>query len=249
MLFDLRSGKRRRVIQVVYATLAALFLIGFVGFGIGGEIGSGGIFDALGIGGDGGSTSAQYEDQIEEAEATLEQDPEDVPALLDLARYRYLSGQEQLGFDEERGATVVTEEARQELEASVAAWDRYLQTKPQHPNTDAAGQMVQVFILLGDPRGAADAQRIVAEEDGDSQSYYDLAYYLYADLEFDAADEAADRALAEAEPSERRQLERRLADLEEQARRFQRQLERESEQGAAGETPLENPFGPLGGGQ
>ncbi len=34
MLFDLR-GKRRRLVQVVYATLAALFLIGFVGFSIG----------------------------------------------------------------------------------------------------------------------------------------------------------------------------------------------------------------------
>ena len=50
MIFDLKSGKRRRVVQVVFGVLAFIFFISFVGFGIGSGS-AGGIFDALGIGG------------------------------------------------------------------------------------------------------------------------------------------------------------------------------------------------------
>jgi hypothetical protein len=51
MIFDLKSGKRRRVVQVVFGFLAFIFFISFVGFGIGSDV-SGGIFDAIGLGGD-----------------------------------------------------------------------------------------------------------------------------------------------------------------------------------------------------
>ena len=54
MLFDLRSGKRRRMVQIVYSLLAVSFLIGFVFFGVGtGGIGS--ISDLFVGGGSGGS--------------------------------------------------------------------------------------------------------------------------------------------------------------------------------------------------
>ncbi len=48
VLFDLR-GKRRRLVQVVYSLLAAIFLIGFVflGIGVGSALGS--IFDLFGL--------------------------------------------------------------------------------------------------------------------------------------------------------------------------------------------------------
>ena len=48
MLFDLR-GKRKRLVQVSYALLAAIFLVGFVGFGIGVGNSPGGLFDAIGL--------------------------------------------------------------------------------------------------------------------------------------------------------------------------------------------------------
>src|SRR5438132_2955889 len=47
MLFDLRGRGRRRTVQVVYIGLALVFMLGFVGFGVGGGFGSGGIFDAF----------------------------------------------------------------------------------------------------------------------------------------------------------------------------------------------------------
>ena len=55
MLFDVRGG-RRRVIQVIYLSLAILMGGGLVLFGIGGNV-SGGLFDAIGgSNGGGGST-------------------------------------------------------------------------------------------------------------------------------------------------------------------------------------------------
>src|SRR5919112_1514330 len=47
MLFDLRSGARRRTVKVVYLGLALLMFVGFVGFSIGSSGLSGGIVDAI----------------------------------------------------------------------------------------------------------------------------------------------------------------------------------------------------------
>src|SRR4029450_9629076 len=94
MLFDLR-GKRRRLVQVVYAVLAVLFFVSFIGFGIGSDA-TGGVFDALGIGGSNtssSSSSAQFDDQIESAEQKLQQDPKDEKALAQLASIHLQAGQ------------------------------------------------------------------------------------------------------------------------------------------------------------
>ena len=88
MLFDLRSGKRRRLVQIVYSLLAASFLIGFVFFGIGtGGIGS--VSDLLGGGGSGGSISSQFDGQIDSANEQLAKDPNDSAALLKLSKYEF----------------------------------------------------------------------------------------------------------------------------------------------------------------
>ena len=73
MLFDLR-GKRKRAVQVVYASLAVIFLVGFVGFSIGSGNAPGGLLDAIGLGGNGGSggsLSTQFDSQINSALATF----------------------------------------------------------------------------------------------------------------------------------------------------------------------------------
>src|SRR3954454_24210695 len=91
MIFDLKSGKRRRVVQVVFGILAFIFFISFVGFGVGSGNGVGGIFDALGIGGGSSSSSPQFQSDIDDANKTLETDPNNQEALLSLARNHYLS--------------------------------------------------------------------------------------------------------------------------------------------------------------
>jgi tetratricopeptide (TPR) repeat protein len=249
MLFDL-SGKRRRVVQVVYATLALLMGGSLVLFGIGSDA-PGGILDAVGLGGDGsGSSNPQYEQQIDDAESKLETDPEDTSALLNLVRYNFLSAtQSGVETNQETGVTSVTEDAHQELEESVAAWERYLDTKPQRPNAGAAANAAQAYVFLEDADGAAGAQRIVAESQDNFAAYYQLAQYLYADGQIKAGDEAGQQAIAAADQAERKRVEQIVEQLGEQARKFKKQLEKQPEGGAGGGgQELTDPFGALGGG-
>jgi len=79
------------VVQVVYGMLAALFLLGFVFFGVGsGGIGS--ITDLLNGGGSGGSASSAFDSQISHAQQQLKQDPKNEQALANLASYEYQKG-------------------------------------------------------------------------------------------------------------------------------------------------------------
>jgi hypothetical protein len=247
VLFDLKSGKRRRVIQVVFGFLAFIFFISFVGFGIGSDV-SGGIFDAIGLGGSGGSGDPQYEEQIEDAESRLETNPEDQRALLDLARYRYLSAtSEGVETDPETGVTSVSEDARQELEQAVDAWERYLQTKPPRPDVNSAAQLAQAYVYLEDADGAARAQRLVAEAQKSSAAYGQLAFYLYADYKLTAGDAAAEQAVGAAEASARDQVRKNLEQIAEQAQKQKEKLAKQQDKPGAGGEALENPFGSLGG--
>ena len=248
MLFDLR-GKRRRFIQVVYALLAALFLIGFVGFGVGSESGAGGIFDALGIGGgDTSSTNPQYDEDIDEAEQQLEQNPKDQQALLQLAQTHYLAGQAELEADETTGEPVLTDEARTQFDESIAAWERYLKLA-KRPSDNVASQVVNSYVFLNDAEGAAKTQRIVAEARPSQGAYANLAFYLYLAGDFEGGDEAAKRAVAEAEGSQRNSVKNQLARLEQQARKFEKRQEKQAEQAPEGANPLQSPLGGLGGAQ
>jgi len=248
MLFDL-SGKRRRVVQVVYATLAILMGGSLVLFGIGSDA-PGGILDAVGLGGDdSGSGNPQYDEQIDDAESRLETDPENTTALLNLARYHYLSATSTgVTTDPETGIPEVTEDARQELEASIDAWTRYLDTKPKNPNASVANSVVQAYVLVDDADGAAKTQEIVAAANPSAAAYGSLAFYYYADGQIEAGDKAADKALAEAAPSERKTISKQLDAYAEAARKRKKQLAKLPEGGASGGgAAIEDPFGSIGG--
>src|ERR671910_3067895 len=96
MLFDLR-GKRRRVVQGTYLTLAVLMGSGLVLFGIGSDA-TGGLLDGLGIGGHGGGGghgaggSVDFEDRAEDLEEELADDPRNERLLLNLSETRYQAG-------------------------------------------------------------------------------------------------------------------------------------------------------------
>lgn len=245
MLFDIR-GKRRRVVQVVYGVLAVLFAVSFVGFGIGSDA-AGGIFDALGVGGSNGSAgNPQYEEEIEQAEERLQQDPKDERALLTLARVHFLAGQAEMDADEETGAPVVTEDARTEFAQSVDSWERYLELEGGEPNPDAARLVVQAYVGLEDAEGAAHTQRIVAEDLPTVLNFFNLALYLYSDGKLDEGNEAAKRAVAEANPSQREQLRQQLDQIAKQAEKLKKAQEKLPEGGATGENPLASPLGGFG---
>jgi tetratricopeptide (TPR) repeat protein len=250
VIFDLKSGKRRKVVQVVFGFLAFIFFISFVGFGIGSDV-SGGIFDALGIGGGSNSSDPQFDQQISDAEDAIEANPDDGDAYADLITAYYQSASTGVTTDQTTGQQSITEDARADLEAAAQAWADYLKTDPEKPSVDAAARAVQVFVLLGDARNAASAQQIVADSQKSGTAYYQLVLYLYADGQIKAGDEAADLAVdAIDDPTQKKQLQKQLEGLRKQAIKYQQQLEQQAQQnqengGAGGE--LDNPFGSLGG--
>ncbi|MGI9019616.1 MAG: hypothetical protein ACR2G3_02755 [Solirubrobacterales bacterium] len=260
MIFDLKSGKRRRVVQVVFGFLAFIFFISFVGFGIGSDL-SGGIIDAIGLGGSGNNddVSSQYESQIEDAEKKLTTEPKDPKALTDLARYRYLSGQEKLEFDEEAGIATLTEEARGEWDQALDAWEALVKAQPNDLDVQVAGQMICAYVpplpVCGvqapldqiNLEGAAETQRLVAEEDKSPNGYAQLAAFLYFDGDIKGGDDAADEALARAESSERKRLADEMEKLKSQAEKYVEQQKAAAKAGdTGGEPQLDNPFGGLG---
>ena len=263
MLFDLKSGKRRRVVQVVFGFLAFIFLISFVGFGIGSGA-SGGLFDAIGLGGDDTSQDAsaetQFQPQIDQAEAKLEKDPKDAAALEDLARYRYLAGQAQLELDDS-GAATLTEGTRSDWSEALDAWEQFEATDPQKIDVQVAGQVICAYVpqtcfpLSGDPGpvdfdGAAKAAELVAEQEPSAQSLTQLAYLQLAGGHIEEGTKTADEAIAKASGSEAKSLQGQFDKLIKQATDIQKAQEKAqkagSEGGASGGSQLQNPFGALG---
>jgi hypothetical protein len=246
VLFDLR-GKRRRVVQVVYATLAGLFLVGFVAFGIGSDV-SGGFADLFGTGG-GGSVSSQFDDQIDSANEQLAANPNNSAALLKLSKYEYFKAKQGITTDPNTGVPSVSEDATTELGKSVDAWERYLKVNKGKPSPEIAAQIVQAYYFLNDFGGAAEAQRIVAANQPSSGAYGQLAYYLYASLDIPAGDQAASKAEAEAPKSQRGEIKRQLDQIRKQAVKAEKRLAKAQKNAPPPTAPGANPLqSPLGGG-
>ena len=260
MIFDLKSGKRKRVVQVVFGFLAFIFFISFVGFGIGSDL-SGGIFDAIGLGGSGSNDDVEstYEQQIDDAEKKLDTDPKDPNALTDLARYRFLAGQENLSFDEETGVATFTEETKAEWDKALDAWEDLTKDPPSKLDIQVASQMICAYVpplpqcALQAPvdslnlKGAAATQELVAKQENDAPSYAQLAQFYYFDGDVKAGDEARDKALSLADDAEGKQLEKGLEQLRTEAEKFVKQQQAAAEAGDTDADPqLENPFGGIG---
>jgi hypothetical protein len=193
VLFDLR-GKRRRVVQVVYGLLAASFLIGFVFFGVGTGGGVGSLSDLFG-GGSGGSTTSQFDDQIDAANQQLQKDPKDTAALLKLAENEWFRAKSGVSQDQTTGSISISDAAHTDLGQSSDAWANYLKYNKGKPNAGVAAEMVQVYALLNDAAGAAHAQRIVAEQTPSQNSYGNLALYRYYGGDIAGGDAASAKAL------------------------------------------------------
>jgi tetratricopeptide (TPR) repeat protein len=272
MLFDLQSPRRRAAIKVIYGTLAALMFLGLLLFGIGSDVG--GLFSNSG-GGGGGS----FQDQIDEAEKKVEANPRDKQAILDLASLRIAAAQEKFDVDQEAGVAIPTSDAAAEYTKAIDAWDRYLALNPRQPDVGVALQVANAYFLekgilivpdgsgqlaavFGNPtlfdvqtaaKDAAAAQRIAAEADPSTNTYGTLALYLYYAGQTKAADQAAQKALELASPSERKQLEGTFTRYERLGNRLQKAIaeaEKAQQQGGGGGSPqsLEDLGGVLGGG-
>jgi hypothetical protein len=252
VLFDLR-GKRKRLVQVSYTLLAAIFLLGFVGLGIGGGGNSaGGIFDAIGLGGDGsgGSLDAQYDDQINNANDRLAKNPNDTAALLKLSKYEYYKAKPGVTQDPTTGAPSVSEDAHTELGKSADAWNKYLRLNKGKPNASVASQIVNTFIFLNDAAGAARTQAIIAAAQPSQNSYGNLAIYRYFSGDISGGDAAAHKAVGEALKAQRKDVERGLEEYRKQAVKAKKQLAKAQKNAPSpttpGASPLQSPFGGAG---
>jgi len=254
MLFEL-GGKRKRFIQVIYVFLALLLAIGLVGLGIGGSA-NGGIFDALGLTDSGSSGSTQFDDQIDNANEKLQADPEDTQALLTLARYQYLKGQQSLETDDQGQPTVVTDDSISAWEDATDAWERYLDSlaKGDKANADVAGLITQAYSGLAqtedDPQvftrqfeNGAEAAFIVAEARPSVNSWLQAAAFAYYSGDAKKGEEAGKKALAEANQADRQAVNQQLEQLSKTGEAIAKQLKKTGPT----EQDLENPLAPLGG--
>jgi hypothetical protein len=213
MLFDLRSRGRRRTVQLVYGGLAALFLLGFVGFGVGGGFGGGGIFNAVNNGQNG--TGASTNDRVKAAQKVVAQQPNNPQAWATLARVQYeVAGQ---GANYNQSTDTFTATGKAVLKQVQAAWQRYLVLEPNHPDPTLANLMATALGTggLGDNKGAYQALQIVAANQSPptASTYTYIAYYAYKAGYKTQGDLAAQEALKLVPASQRSTLQAELAAL------------------------------------
>jgi hypothetical protein len=211
MLFDLQ-GKRRRVIQATYLTLAVLMGGGLVLFGIGGDV-QGGLFDAFSDRSEGGEGNPITERRLETAEKRLRAKPDDQAALAELTRARF----QLAGDDVDPNTGVYLPEARPDLQAASKSWERYLATDPRPPDASLARVMIQVYGFgLNQPAKASQAAELVAEADPTSQTFLTFSQYAALAGQKRKADLAGKRAIALAPAKQRERVKKNVESLEAQ---------------------------------
>ena len=232
MLFDLR-GKRRRFVQVTYASLALLMGLGLVGFGVGSDV-SGGIADIF-TGNDSvdeSSANKEVRKRIEAANARLAANPKDQAALIQVIRghFTIASGD----VDEKTGA--YNDDGKEELGKADVAWKKYLALEPEKVDLTMAQLMMQVYSpsALNKPKEGSEAAEIVATERNDAASYIQLLQFATAAGQTRKADLAAEKAL-ELTPKEERKT------VKEQIEAFKKQAQQPPE--GSGATPPVQPGG------
>jgi hypothetical protein len=255
MLFDIREGRRRNVVKVVYGTLAVL--MGLSLFLVIGGFNIAELFN----GNTTGDPAEVYEEQQERIEAKLVKSPEDPNLLLSLTRAQVNAGNAQFQ-EESNGERVMTAEAFQEFQKASSSWSSYLEATDE-PNVGLAQVMAPTLASMAETSqtvedatrnidGAAEAMQIVAEQRPTLNSLSTLALYTYFTGDFKAAEKARAEAAKLANSKEEREaLDKTLDETKKRAEGFLKEVKRSEEQGkaeaGAGGGALENPLGGAGG--
>ena len=254
MLFDLR-GRRRNVVKVVYAVLALL-----MGLSLFLVIGPAPISDIFGTGTSSSDAAEQFEEQAERLEGKLRKDPQNPQLLLNLTRARTNAGNSLSVINPETGESVLTTEARQELQKASEAWSRYVEATDEPSPSGAQLASSTLFRLAQTSstqaevetnlKAAAEAQEIVVDQRPTGGTLATLAMYRYFTFDYEAADKLIAAAAREAATKgERESLNLEARQIETRARELEKQFaEAEKAAKAQGTESIENPLGGLGGG-
>jgi len=232
MLFDLRGSGRRRVVKVVYITLAFLMGGGLVLFGIGGGGAlPGGLVDAITQGGSGGDDSTdRLRDQEQAASAKARANPTNAALWAEVARARFNLANTGENIDQNAGT--YTDAGAAQLRAAGRAWEEHLKLAGKNPDSRVASLMVQGYAGIGELDKATQAQEIIAQDRNSAGAYATLATLAYQAGQVRKGDLAKDKALELTEPDMREALKGQLESAKTQAT-----LEAAQE----GETPVPTP--------
>ena len=216
MLFDLRGSGRRRVVKIVYITLAFLMGGGLVLFGIGGGGAlPGGLVDAITQGGTGDDSADRFREQEQAASARARANPTDAALWAAVARARFNLASAGDSVDPSTGE--YSAQGKRELEAAGRAWEEHLKLAGDKPDSRVASLMVQAYSALGQFDKAATAQEVIALDRNSLGAYTTLAQLAYQAGQLRKGDLARDKALELSEPDMREALKGQLQDFRSQA--------------------------------
>jgi len=219
MLFDLRSGARRRTVKVVYLGLALLMFVGFVGFGIGSSGLSGSIGDLIGTSSGGGNNANDAQQrlvtQARTAEAAAKADPQNAAKWVAAAQARVRLAVVGDNFDS--NTSDYTASGKNQLKAAAANWDKYMALKPKPVDERLAKQMAQAFLSLNQTDKAVTAIEALTVSDPSQQTFQNLAIYAYQAGQTRKGDLAAAKAVELAPKAEQKDLKTQLDSAKQQA--------------------------------
>jgi hypothetical protein len=253
MLFDIQ-GRRKRLVQVVYAMLA--FIMAASLFFVVGPVDLGSL-----VGGGGTSSTGAFDDEAQQIERKLAKDPRNEELLVRDVRARYTAGNLQIQHDPNTGAiTGFPEGAVEDFNKAADAWLRYIKLNPQQPNSNVA-QLAATALLYSaatssaidfspNIKGAATAQGIYAEARPSLNSYLTLARYQFLAGDTKGGAEAGRKAAQEAPQSQQAAVEQAVAQYRKEGEQVRKQLKAATnfKPGGGGKQALENPLGGLSGG-
>jgi hypothetical protein len=216
MLFDLK-GKRRRVVQGVYLTLAILMGAGLVLFGIGSST-NGGLGDLFSGGGGSNKGNDVVQKKIDAAEKQLQVNPKNVAALGDVIRGHY-----QLATAKADPNTgVFSKDASDDLRQAADAWQRYVATNPKKVDVGLGRVMVQAYsgmaqLATGSQAtatkywaGASEASELIAGQQPNAANYIALVQYASLAKQTNKADLAGQKAISLAPKSQRKAVQQQV---------------------------------------
>jgi hypothetical protein len=212
MLFDTRGRHRRRVVRVLYIGLAIMFLLGFVGLGVGGGFGSGGILSSLTKEGGAGGTS--FSSQIKKYQKLTKQRPSDTSAWEGLTKNLLHEVASSETYETSAGA--ITSKGKELFRQASQAWGSYLALNPAKPNAELAVLMLSVYgeAGLNEPSKAVEVLQIVVAARPTVASFYaQLAEYAYKAKNTRVGDLASEKAVSLAPAAERTRVKDELAEV------------------------------------
>jgi hypothetical protein len=206
MLFDLRSRRRRRAVQVIYVLLALLMLSGLVLFGVGTGNNNGGLLNALGNSGSSGTSGVDLT-AVNSAIKSVKKNPSSAADWANLVIARYSAAEQGSNFNSAAGT--FTASGRRELAAAALDWKHYLSLTKDRPDLQVSNLMAQGFGALGQFKNQASAWQYVAADESPAdrtRAYECLAASAYAAKDPTLASLAAARAQSTAPKADRTEI-------------------------------------------